>query len=64
MNKTVIVSKDGSGNFVSINDAVGAAPNNSRKSDGYYLIYVAAGVYEECFHSEEQEVRDDDLRWH
>lgn len=48
MNKTVIVSKDGSANFVSINDAVGAAPNNSRKSDGYYLIYVAAGVYEEC----------------
>lgn len=43
----VIVSKDGSGNFTTINEAVAMAPNNSLASDGYFLIYVVAGVYEE-----------------
>ncbi|XP_074352526.1 pectinesterase-like [Apium graveolens] len=43
----VIVSKDGSENFTTINEAVAMAPNNSLASDGYYLIYVVAGVYEE-----------------
>ncbi|XP_017240071.2 pectinesterase [Daucus carota subsp. sativus] len=43
----VIVSKDGSGNFTTINQAVAMAPNNSLASDGYFLIYVVAGVYEE-----------------
>ena len=43
----VTVNPDGSGNFTNINDAVSAAPNNSLASDGYFLIYVAAGVYEE-----------------
>jgi len=43
----VTVSKDGSGNFTLINDAVAAAPNKTHGTDGYFLIYVAAGVYEE-----------------
>nr|POE45127.1 putative pectinesterase/pectinesterase inhibitor 7 [Quercus suber] len=41
------VSQDGSGNFTTINDAISAAPNNSAATDGYFLIYVTAGVYEE-----------------
>uniref|UniRef100_A0A2N9FL11 Pectinesterase n=1 Tax=Fagus sylvatica TaxID=28930 RepID=A0A2N9FL11_FAGSY len=43
----VVVSKNGSGNFTTINDAISAAPNNSAASDGYFLIYVTAGVYQE-----------------
>ncbi|KAI9080376.1 hypothetical protein K1719_037770 [Acacia pycnantha] len=43
----VTVSKDGTGNFTTINDALSAAPNKSSSSKGYFLIYVAAGVYEE-----------------
>ncbi|XP_025634550.1 pectinesterase [Arachis hypogaea] len=43
----VVVSQDGSGNFTSINDAIGAAPNNSVASDGYFFIFVTEGVYEE-----------------
>ncbi|KNA09523.1 hypothetical protein SOVF_152850 [Spinacia oleracea] len=43
----VTVSKDGSGNFSTINDAIAAAPNKTEASDGYYLVYVSAGVYEE-----------------
>ncbi|XP_021722450.1 probable pectinesterase/pectinesterase inhibitor 41 [Chenopodium quinoa] len=43
----VTVSQDGSGNFSTINDAVAAAPNKTEESDGYYLIYVTAGVYDE-----------------
>ncbi|KAK4789269.1 hypothetical protein SAY86_020588 [Trapa natans] len=43
----VVVSQDGSGNFTTINDAISNAPNNSKSSDGYFLIYVTAGVYEE-----------------
>ncbi|KAK1382887.1 Pectinesterase [Heracleum sosnowskyi] len=43
----VIVSKDGSGNFTTINEAVARAPNNSLAVDGYFLIYVVAGLYEE-----------------
>ncbi|KAH6787574.1 Plant invertase/pectin methylesterase inhibitor superfamily [Perilla frutescens var. hirtella] len=42
-----VVSQDGSWNFTSINDAVNAAPNNTDGSNGYFLIYVTAGVYEE-----------------
>ncbi|XP_010536284.1 PREDICTED: probable pectinesterase/pectinesterase inhibitor 20, partial [Tarenaya hassleriana] len=44
---TVIVSQDGTGNFSSINDAVSAAPNNTNGANGYFLIYVMEGVYEE-----------------
>ncbi|KAH1195618.1 putative pectinesterase/pectinesterase inhibitor 41 [Glycine max] len=43
----VTVSQDGSGNFTTINDAIAAAPNKSVSTDGYFLIYVTAGVYEE-----------------
>ncbi|GLT42429.1 hypothetical protein SLA2020_164290 [Shorea laevis] len=43
----VVVSQDGSGNFTTINDAVRAAPNNTNGANGYFLIYIKAGVYEE-----------------
>ncbi|KAK7337476.1 hypothetical protein VNO77_18052 [Canavalia gladiata] len=43
----VTVSQDGSGNFTTINDAIAAAPNKSLSTDGYFLIYVTAGVYDE-----------------
>lgn len=43
----VVVSQDGSWNFTTINDAVNAAPNNTDGSNGYFLIYITAGVYEE-----------------
>ncbi|XP_052180340.1 probable pectinesterase/pectinesterase inhibitor 41 [Diospyros lotus] len=42
-----VVSQDGSQNFTTINDAVAAAPNNTKAANGYFLIYVIAGVYEE-----------------
>jgi pectinesterase len=44
----VVVSKDGSGNFTTINDAVAAAPNNTiNATNGYFLIFIKEGVYEE-----------------
>ncbi|KAH7676580.1 Pectinesterase protein [Dioscorea alata] len=43
----VVVSQDGSGNFTNITDAINSAPNNNNGSNGYYLIYVTEGVYEE-----------------
>ncbi|TKY52503.1 pectinesterase/pectinesterase inhibitor 7 [Spatholobus suberectus] len=43
----VVVSQDGSGNFTTINDAIAAAPNNSAASDGYFLIFITGGVYQE-----------------
>ncbi|KAL6176818.1 hypothetical protein ACLB2K_053451 [Fragaria x ananassa] len=43
----VVVSQDGTGNFTTINDDINAAPNNSVASDGYFLVYITAGVYEE-----------------
>lgn len=43
----VVVSKDGSWDYTTIKDAIAAAPNNTAASDGYFLIYVKAGVYEE-----------------
>ncbi|KAL8548743.1 hypothetical protein ACS0TY_007850 [Phlomoides rotata] len=43
----VVVSQDGSWNFTSINDAISVAPNNTNGSNGYFLIYITAGVYEE-----------------
>ncbi|XP_020213112.1 pectinesterase [Cajanus cajan] len=43
----VVVNPDGSGNFTTINDAVAAAPNNTGSSDGFFVIQVVAGVYEE-----------------
>lgn len=47
VNDIVTVSKDGTGNFTTINDAIAAAPNKSSSADGYFLIYVTQGVYEE-----------------
>ncbi|XP_010556727.1 PREDICTED: probable pectinesterase/pectinesterase inhibitor 7 [Tarenaya hassleriana] len=43
----VIVSQDGTGNFSTISDAVAAAPNNTDGSNGFFLIYITAGIYEE-----------------
>ncbi|KAL2954038.1 hypothetical protein AAZX31_19G199300 [Glycine max] len=43
----VVVSKDGSGNFITINDAITAAPNNTAATDGYFIIFIAEGVYQE-----------------
>ncbi|XP_043721040.1 probable pectinesterase/pectinesterase inhibitor 7 [Telopea speciosissima] len=44
---TVVVAKDGSGNFTTIAEAIAAAPNKTDVSGGYFLVYVVAGVYEE-----------------
>lgn len=44
---TVVVSQDGTENFTTISDAVASAPNNTDGSNGYYLILVSAGVYQE-----------------
>nr|KYP74388.1 putative pectinesterase/pectinesterase inhibitor 41 [Cajanus cajan] len=43
----VVVNPDGSGDFTNINDAVSAAPNNTGTNNGYHVIYVVAGVYNE-----------------
>ncbi|KAG6652093.1 probable pectinesterase/pectinesterase inhibitor 20 [Carya illinoinensis] len=43
----VVVSQDGSGNFTNITDAINAAPSKINPTDGYFLIYVTAGVYDE-----------------
>lgn len=43
----VVVSQDGSWNFTTINDAISVAPNNTNGSNGYFLIYIMGGVYEE-----------------
>ncbi|KAL9332285.1 hypothetical protein ACSQ67_001895 [Phaseolus vulgaris] len=43
----VVVSKDGSGNFTTINDAIAAAPNNTAVTDGYFVIIITEGVYQE-----------------
>ncbi|KAJ1385575.1 Pectinesterase, catalytic [Sesbania bispinosa] len=45
--KKVVVNPDGSGDFTTINDAVDAAPNNTGTNNGYYVIYVVAGIYNE-----------------
>ncbi|CAJ1977979.1 unnamed protein product [Sphenostylis stenocarpa] len=43
----VIVNLDGRDNFTSIGEAIAAAPDNLRPEDGYFLIYVKQGSYEE-----------------
>ncbi|KAL8143041.1 hypothetical protein V2J09_016073 [Rumex salicifolius] len=43
----VTVSQDGTGNFTTIMDAVAVAPNNTDGTNGYFLIYVTAGEYNE-----------------
>ncbi|XP_027933418.1 pectinesterase-like [Vigna unguiculata] len=47
VNQSVVVNPDGSGNYTTINDAVAAAPNNSQGSNGFFVIHVVGGVYEE-----------------
>ncbi|MED6137708.1 putative pectinesterase/pectinesterase inhibitor 41 [Stylosanthes scabra] len=47
VNGIVTVSQDGTGNFTTISDALAAAPNKSSSTDGYFLIYVTAGIYDE-----------------
>ncbi|WOG94929.1 hypothetical protein DCAR_0314226 [Daucus carota subsp. sativus] len=42
----VVVDPSGNGNFTMINDAVAAAPNNTDGGNGYFLISIAAGVYQ------------------
>ena len=47
---TVVVNKNGTGNFTIISDAVNAAPNNTAINSNntfYFVIYVDRGVYEE-----------------
>ena len=43
----MIVSKDGSGNFTTIGEAVAVSTNNTRPEDGYFVIYAKQGLYEE-----------------
>lgn len=43
----VAVKKDGTGNFTTITEAIEAAPKNSDGKNGYFMIYVGEGVYEE-----------------
>ncbi|XP_058743208.1 probable pectinesterase/pectinesterase inhibitor 41 [Vicia villosa] len=43
----VVVNPDGSGDFVTINDAVDAAPNKTGTNNEYHVIHVVAGVYSE-----------------
>lgn len=43
----VTVSPYGTDNYTSIGDAIAAAPNNTKPQDGYFLIYVRQGHYEE-----------------
>ncbi|PIA52276.1 hypothetical protein AQUCO_01000268v1 [Aquilegia coerulea] len=47
VNTSVVVNPDGTGDFTTIMDAVNAAPNKTDISNGYYVIFIVAGVYEE-----------------
>lgn len=44
MTANVVVAKDGSGKYKTVNEAVTAAPENSNSR---YVIYVKKGVYKE-----------------
>jgi len=44
---TVVVSPFGDGNFTTINEAIAFAPNDSKVEDGYFIIYIKQGYYEE-----------------
>ncbi|KAL8120303.1 hypothetical protein AgCh_017461 [Apium graveolens] len=43
----VVVSQDGTGDFTTIKDTLTLAPNKTVANDGYFVIYVTVGVYEE-----------------
>ncbi|CAI0551603.1 unnamed protein product [Linum tenue] len=47
VSQIVVVNQYGTGNFSTISDAVAMAPNNTELVDGYYVIHLMAGVYEE-----------------
>ncbi|KAF3795732.1 putative pectinesterase 63 [Nymphaea thermarum] len=47
MHGKVVVAQDGSGHFRSINEAIAAAPENMHPGNGYHVIRIKAGVYEE-----------------
>ncbi|CAN6468236.1 unnamed protein product [Victoria cruziana] len=47
VNRSVVVAKTGKADFRTINDAIAAAPDKVNVSNGYYLINIKAGVYEE-----------------
>ncbi|KAL1187863.1 putative pectinesterase/pectinesterase inhibitor 25 [Cardamine amara subsp. amara] len=47
VSQAVIVGPYKSDNFTTITDAIAAAPNNTRPDNGYFVIYVREGVYEE-----------------
>ncbi|CAJ1960771.1 unnamed protein product [Sphenostylis stenocarpa] len=47
VSQSVVVNPDGSGDYTKINDAVAAAPNNTDLSNGFFVIHVVGGVYEE-----------------
>ncbi|WCJ26908.1 Plant invertase/pectin methylesterase inhibitor superfamily [Euphorbia peplus] len=46
VDQLVVVDRKGRGNFSTINEAIEAAPNNS-VSNGYFVIYVVKGKYQE-----------------
>uniref|UniRef100_A0A7N2LHV2 Pectinesterase n=1 Tax=Quercus lobata TaxID=97700 RepID=A0A7N2LHV2_QUELO len=43
----VTVTRNGTGNFTSITEAIAFAPNNSMPEDGLFVIYAREGYYEE-----------------
>ncbi|TKY61762.1 pectinesterase/pectinesterase inhibitor 41 [Spatholobus suberectus] len=45
----VVVSKDGSRNFTTINDAIATAPNNPAATDGYFIIFITEAVVAQGF---------------
>lgn len=47
VNDAVIVSSNSTDDFTSIGDAIAIAPNNSKPEDGYFVVYVREGYYEE-----------------
>ncbi|KAM1369495.1 hypothetical protein ACFX2I_039976 [Malus domestica] len=47
VNDSVIVSPYGTDNFTSIGDAITSAPKNLQAEDGYFVIYVRGGYYQE-----------------
>ncbi|CAN0914122.1 Probable pectinesterase/pectinesterase inhibitor 41 [Linum grandiflorum] len=47
VSRIVVVNSYGTGNFITIEDAVAAAPNDTEHNDGYYVIHLESGVYNE-----------------
>lgn len=43
----LIVAKDGSGNFTTVNEAIAAAPDKNGKR---FVIFIKKGLYEEVVH--------------